>query len=204
MNRTRKLAPASILIAGAEAPQVVDHAKVLHLHSPTRIMPRDLARRLQGQATDQAQQALDQARLGPPRLNGPVLLSPKLSVGASGALAATRGIARSVTRASAAGAMVDGGIAAVEAAVSYSKDQISAREVVRHVGREAATGAVSAAAGTAAVAALVVITGPVSAPVAAVVGTAAALGARTGVRKGAKQIGKALWRGPRALVKLAA
>lgn len=204
MNPTRKLAPASILIAGAEAPQVADHAEVLHLISPTRTMPPELTQRLQSQATEQAQLALDHASLAPLRLDAPGTPLPRRSVGASAVVVASKGIARSLARASAAGAMVDGGIAAVEAAVAYYNNQISGREAAAHVGREAATGAASAAAGTAAVAALVVITGPVSAPIAALVGTTAALGARTGIRKGTKQIGKALVRGPRALMKLAA
>jgi hypothetical protein len=97
------------------------------------------------------------------------------------ARAAGRQILRSVGTAAAAGALVDGGWATVQAVTRVRAGSMSQREAVAHVAQEAGTGAAATAAGTAAAALLVAVTGGVGAPAVFVVAAAASLGAKVGL-----------------------
>jgi hypothetical protein len=98
-----------------------------------------------------------------------------------GARAAGRQILRSVGSAAAAGALVDGGWATVQAIARVRSGSMSQRDAMFHVAQEAGTGAAATAAGTAAAALLVVVTGGVGAPAVFMVAAAATLGAKMGL-----------------------
>jgi hypothetical protein len=63
---------------------------------------------------------------------------------------AVAGIGRAALGGAAAGAVIDGGIAGIQAAMAVRRGEIAPREAVRHVGIYAARGAVAGAAGVAA------------------------------------------------------
>jgi hypothetical protein len=95
--------------------------------------------------------------------------------------AAFRQIARGVTVAAGAGAVVDGGLALFHVVPRVRSRDMTALAAAAEVAREAGTGAAATAAGTAAAALLVALTGGLAAPAVFVVAAATSMGAKAGI-----------------------
>lgn len=89
-------------------------------------------------------------------------------------LGASRQVAQHLGRAAGAAALLDGGVAAVEAAIALRHEEITGREALRRVAAEAASGALSAVLGVAVAAAATMASGGLSGPAAFALGATTA------------------------------
>jgi hypothetical protein len=103
------------------------------------------------------------------------------SVAAQTVRGAGRQLARGMSTAAGAGALIDGGWALIGAARRVHSGTMTRRQAAGHVAVEAGTGAIATVAGAAAGALLVALTGGIAAPAVFVVGAGASLGAKMGL-----------------------
>lgn len=106
-----------------------------------------------------------------------------LAVGKSAARVAAKEVIRGVGKASGIGAMVDGAVAGLEAAVAMREGTADKTSAAIHVATEAATGAVATGAGVLLGVGLVALTGGVAAPVVFAVGAVGSIGSKKLLRK---------------------
>jgi hypothetical protein len=174
-------------IAGTAGASLRDAAEALFEAGGRKVLPATVQRALRSTVEQEAAKLLTGSGL----LQQTASTASRVVEGATGvavratalqgARAAGRQILRSVGSAAAAGALVDGGWATVQAVTRVRSGSMSQRDAVVHVAQEAGTGAAATAAGTAAAALLVVVTGGVAAPAVFMVAAAATLGAKMGL-----------------------
>ena len=176
-------------VAGAKAVSVRSSAEVLFQAGGQRVLPAAVQTVVRGAVAREASRILGAKGLGHAVLEagatttsaGMVEVGAARAVASQAARAAGRQVLRAVSAAAAAGAVIDGGWALVQAVARVRKGAMTRREAAVHVAREATTGAAATAAGTAAAALLVGLTGGVAAPAIFVVGAAASLGTKAGL-----------------------
>ena len=93
-----------------------------------------------------------------------------------------RGVLQSVGRAAGIAMLLDGGLAAVEAAAALNQGTASFEEAVAHVAKEGVTSAVATGFGVLVASGVVGITGGLAAPVAGTIAVGTALTARKWIR----------------------
>ena len=138
-------------IAGTRAVAVRAAAKTLFEAGGSRVLPAAVQRAVRGTIEREASRMLAAVGVVERALEG----GAGQAVAVQGARAAGRQILRGVSTAAAAGAVIDGGVALVQAIKRVRAGSMTRKEAATHVAREASTGAAATAAGTAAAAMLV-------------------------------------------------
>jgi hypothetical protein len=164
-------------IAGTRAVAVRAAAKTLFDAGGQRVLPAMVQRAVRGAIEREASRVLAAVGVVERALEG----GAARTAAVQGARVAGRQIARGIGTAAAAGAVVDGGWALVQALKRVRAGTMTRRQAAAHVAREAGTGAAATAAGTAAAALLVAVTGGIATPAVFVVAAAASIGAKVGL-----------------------
>ena len=164
-------------IAGSRAVAVRAAAKTLFDAGGQRVLPAVVQQAVRGAVEREASRVLAAVGVMGRALEG----RAAQAVAVRGVRAAGRQIFRGVGTAAAAGALVDGGWALVQAVKRMRAGSMTRKQAAAHVAREAGTGAAATAAGTAAAALLVAATGGVATPAVFMVAAAASIGAKMGL-----------------------
>jgi hypothetical protein len=175
--RLRRLDALRAGIAGSRAVSIRAAAQALFEAGGRRVLPTAVQSAVRGAVERQAAGLLSAVGVAERALEG----GAARTVATQGARAAGRQIARGITAAAGAGALVDGGFALAHVVPRVRAGSMTRRHAAMHVAREAGTGAAATAAGTAAAALLVAMTGGVAAPALFVVAAAASVGAKLGL-----------------------
>jgi hypothetical protein len=174
-------------VAGSGASSLREAAQTLFEAGGRTVLPAVVQRALRSTVEQEASRllsgvgVLQQSASAAGRVVEGSATSVVRATATQGVRAAGRQVLRSVGTAAAAGALVDGGWAAVQAITRVRAGSMSQKEAMMHVAQEAGTGAAATAAGTAAAALLVVMTGGVAAPALFMVAAVASLGAKMGL-----------------------
>jgi hypothetical protein len=171
-------------IAGSAGASARGAAHALFEAGGRRVLPAAVQQAVRGAVEKEAARVLTSVGVLPPGASAATRMlrgSATQTVVLQTARAASRQVLRNVSAAAGAGALIDGGWAAIQAVGQLRRGKITQREALTHVAREAGTGAASTAAGVAAAALLVAMTGGVAAPAVFLVGAAASLGAKVGL-----------------------
>ena len=164
-------------IAGTRAVAVRAAAKTLFDAGGQRFLPAVVQQAVRGAIEREASRMLAAVGVMERALEG----RAAQAVAVRGVRAAGRQIVRGVGTAAAAGAIVDGGWALVQALKRVRAGTMTRKQAAAYVAREASTGAAATAAGTAAAALLVAVTGGVATPAVFLVAAAASVGAKMGL-----------------------
>jgi hypothetical protein len=169
----------SSVAAGSEALDVYEAAQSLYANGGSQVLPGEVQTLVRAGAELQSQDTL--MRHG---IEGVIERAGRAGVGtavALGSKTALRQIGVGLGRAAGVGALVDGGVAAVEAAVAYQQGEMDAEDAVVHVAIEATTGGVACLCGVALAVGTVALVGTLSAPAVAAISIAGATACKLGL-----------------------
>ena len=167
------------IVAGSEALGAHEAASILYENGGHRIMTDEAKDFIRASVELQAKDTL--ARHG---IEGMVGSASRGAVGGAvvlGGRTALRQIGAGLGRAAGAGALMDGGVAAVEATAAVQRGEMDVEDAIVHVAIEAATGGVACVCGVALAVGTVALVGTLSAPAVAAISVAGATACKLGL-----------------------
>lgn len=167
------------IATATESLGVTDAAKALYEKGGKRVLSDELQDVVRAGAELKSQDTL--CRMGIESVDLPVPSTSVVKETPKGVGSASKQVARGMGRAAGIGAAIDGGLAAVEAALAYQRGEMTAKQALVHVGKEAATGGIAGAAGVALAAGTVALVGTLSAPAVAALSVLGSLATKTGL-----------------------